>query len=210
MSSRARSSGRARSANPLSLSLCSVALGLKKRVPRALLWRRARSVLPRERTAPIACDVGESGTTSNKTSEASLRHRRTAASPSARHQRTPGAKLTTLQRKPQRTQSHCPILRGPMMNPGTKPEDSRRWVPFLRALCGCSRPRSDETEHPMARSLARRPIGWRSSSRTRRRRPASAPKPRSPRCFAPPSSSSSSSSRGRRSPHPRPAVSRAS
>ena len=36
---------------------CSVALGVKKRVLRALLWRRARSVLPRERTAPIVCDV---------------------------------------------------------------------------------------------------------------------------------------------------------
>jgi len=40
---------------------CSVALGVKKRVPRALLRRRARSVLTKERTAPIACDVHVSG-----------------------------------------------------------------------------------------------------------------------------------------------------
>ena len=54
-----------------------------------------RSALPRERTAPIVCDVRAS----NTSSETSLRHHRTAASPSARHQRTPGAKLTTLQQK---------------------------------------------------------------------------------------------------------------
>jgi len=48
---------------------CSVALGVKKRVLRALLRRRARSVLTKERTAPIACDVHEFGTnTSSETS----------------------------------------------------------------------------------------------------------------------------------------------
>jgi len=39
---------------------CSVALGVKKRVLRALLWRRASSIFTKERTAPIACDVRRS------------------------------------------------------------------------------------------------------------------------------------------------------
>ena len=86
---------------------CSVALGVKKRVLRALLRRRARSVLTKERTAPIACDVHEFGTnTSSETClpgicdrQTSLRHHRTAASPSWRHGRPPPAKLTTLQQE---------------------------------------------------------------------------------------------------------------
>jgi len=79
--------------------LCSVALGVKKRVLRAPLRRRASSVLPRERTAPIVCDVDvERDVGDTVTSEARIQQRRSLHALPLGTNRTPRAKLPTLQR----------------------------------------------------------------------------------------------------------------